>query len=191
MKNIVRNTILILLTSLPLQGCFVAGAAVGAAGIAAVYDHRKIEQIATDTRIASRIEKKIVADIQLNESSHINVTCFNQIVLLTGEANTAELRNRADQLAHSVPDVIKVYNQINIKGPSSALTRTSDTWITTKIKTEMLATQDLKSGSIKVVTENGCVYLMGIVTRDQADTAADIARQVSGVQKVVKMFQYK
>ena len=78
-----------------------------------------------------------------------------------------------------------------IQGPTSSLTRTSDSWITAKVKSQMLANQDLKSGSIKVVTENGDVFLMGIVSRDQADIAVDIARQVSGVQKVVKIFQYK
>ena len=74
---------------------------------------------------------------------------------------------------------------------SSGSDVTSDAWITTKIKSQMLATEDLKSGSIKVVTENGTVYLMGIVKHEQADIAVDIARQVSGVQKVVKIFQYR
>ena len=187
-----RNLFLISCIALMLQGCiFAVGAAAGAAGIAAVYDHRKIEQIALDSRIANRIEKKLRADIELSESSHINVACLNQIVLLTGEALTPALRQQAEDLAHSVPDVVKVYNEITIKGPSSSLTRTSDSWITTKIKTQMLATKDLESGTIKVVTENGSVYLMGSVTHEQANMAVDISRQVSGVQRVMKIFQYK
>jgi osmotically-inducible protein OsmY len=93
-------------------------------------------------------------------------------------------------LAHSVADVKRIYNEITIQGPTSSLTRTSDAWITTKIKSQMLATDDLQSGTIKVLTENGAVYLMGVVTHDQADMSVDIARQVSGVQKVVKIFQY-
>lgn len=187
-----RNLILILFIALSLQGCiFVAGAAAGAAGIALVYDHRKVAQIATDKNIANRLDKKIAADIPLSENSHIDVTCFNQVVLLTGETSSPEFRNKAEELAHSVPDVNRVYNEIAVKGLSSALTRTSDVWITTKIKTQMLAEKGLSSGSIKVVTENGTVYLMGIVSHEQADMAVEIARQVSGVQKVVKMFQYK
>ena len=89
-----------------------------------------------------------------------------------------------------MPDVTKVYNEIAVKGPTSSLSRASDSWITTKIKTQMLATKGLQSGSIKVVTENGAVYLMGMVSREQADTSVNIARQVTGVQKVVKIFQY-
>lgn len=127
----------------------------------------------------------------LRNDSHIEVTVFNHVVLLTGETPEAAWRQEADEIARSVNGVDKVYNQISIQGPTSSLTRTSDTWITTKVKSQMLATPNLKSGSIKVVTENGVVYLMGIVSREQADTAVEIARQVSGVQKVVKIFQYK
>lgn len=122
--------------------------------------------------------------------SHINVTVFNRIVLLTGETPNADWKQRAQDIANSVPQVDRVYNQILVQGPTSSLTRTSDSWITTKIKSQMLATEDLKSSSIKVVTENGIVYLMGIVNRQQADVAVDIARQVTGVQKVIKIFQY-
>lgn len=186
-----RNYLAALLMILSLQGCiFAAGAAAGAAGIAVVYDHRKIEKILLDNGIANQIDKQISASPQF-EGSHINVTCFNQVVLLTGEAMTADQRVFAEDVAKNTKDVTRVYNQITVKGPSSSLSRASDTWITTKIKTQMLATKDLQSGTIKVVTENGSVYLLGIVTRDQADMAVDIARQVSGVQRVVKMFQYK
>lgn len=189
----IKKVLTLIALALSLQGCvFVAGAAAGAAAIAVVYDHRKLEAIVLDQKIATSIDEKIRATPALHtDNIHINVTCFNQVVLLTGEATTPELRQDAENLAHSVPDVTRVYNEINVKGPTSTLTRTSDSWITAKIKSQMLATEDLKSGTIKVVTENGSVYLMGVVTRDQADMAVDIARQVSGVQKVVKIFQYK
>lgn len=185
-----RLTLLIFLT-LGLQGCiFVAGAAAGAAAIAVVYDHRTIKNSLEDTKIANKIADKIKSNPNFGTESHIEVTVFNRVVLLTGETPQPEWRQQAEEIARSVSGVEKVYNQITIEGPTSSLTRTSDSWITTKIKTEMLATDDLKSSSIKVVTENGVVYLMGIVKREQADVAADIARQISGVQKVVKVFQY-
>jgi len=175
-----------------LQSCFfVAGAAAGAAAVAIVYDHRKLEKILEDTQIANKILERIAKVPHLHNDSHIEVTVFNHVVLLTGQTPEAAWRQEADDIAKSVNGVDKVYNQITIQGPTSSLTRTSDTWITTKIKSQMLATSNLKSGSIKVVTENGVVYLMGIVSREQADTAVEIARQVSGVQKVVKIFQYK
>lgn len=177
--------------TMTLQGCFfVAGAAAGAAAIAVVYDHRKIEKIALDQKIANEIADKLRNNMVLAEKAHINVTCFNQVVLLTGEAVAPELKAQAEEIAKSVPDIERVYNQIVIMAPSSQLTRTSDAWITTKIKTQMLATKGLESSTIKVVTENGTVYLMGIVSRDQADIAVEIARQVSGVQKVIRIFKY-
>ncbi|OGT42878.1 MAG: hypothetical protein A3F42_06510 [Gammaproteobacteria bacterium RIFCSPHIGHO2_12_FULL_37_34] len=177
---------------LSLQGCiFVAGAAAGAAAIAIVYDHRTIENTVQDTKIANAIVNRIRTVPALKEDSHIEVTVFNGVVLLTGETPNANWREQAEEIAKSVPDVTRVYNQLSVEGPTSTLTRTSDSWITTKIKSQMLATDDLKSSSIKVLTENGTVYLMGMVSREQAEIAVDIARQVSGVQKVVKIFQYK
>ncbi len=192
-----RNKILfikLLLTmglTLSLPGCiFVAGAAAGAAGVAVVYDHRKLEKIVLDQQITKKISETVSANHALADDNHIEVTTFNQVVLLTGETSTAEQRQQVEGIAHSIPDVTKVYNELTVKGATSSLTRASDSWITAKIKTEMLATEDLQSGTIKVVTENGTVYLMGIVNQDQADMAVDIARKVAGVQKVVKIFKY-
>lgn len=189
-----KKLVTILSLTCLLQGCiFVVGAAAGAAAIAMVYDHRPIEETIQDTKTANKLVDNIRAVPALRNESHIDVTVFNHVVLLTGETPKPEWRQQAEEIAKSTPDVSRVYNQITIQGPTSSLTRTSDSWITTKIKSQMLATEDLKtnSSSIKVVTENGVVYLMGNVTRQQADTAVDIARQVSGVQKVIKIFQYK
>lgn len=193
MKNFIFVTIIVVIMALTLQGCiFVAGAAAGAAGIAAVYDHRKIEQVVDDQNLANRMMREIARDPEIRASNtHIDVTSFNHVILLTGQTVTPGLRDKANAIAQNTPDVKRVYNEIAIKGPTSSLTRTSDAWITTKIKTQMLATKGLASGSIKVITENGSVYLMGIVTHEQADISVDIARSVSGVQKVVKVFQYK
>jgi osmotically-inducible protein OsmY len=182
--------ITIIAIALSLQGCiFVAGAAAGAAGVAVVYDHRKLEKILLDEKVAKNATAKLQMSF-IKENSHIEVTCFNQIVLLTGEAATAQARQEAEDIVRSVPEIKRIYNQITIKRPVSSIIRASDSWITTKVKTEMLATKGLKSGTIKVVTENGTVYLMGTVNREQAETAVDIARQVQGVQRVMKIFQY-
>jgi osmotically-inducible protein OsmY len=187
MKKLI--TIIALMVS--LQGCiFVVGAAAGAAAAAGVYDHRKVQSVVSDEKLNNKVIISINAIPYISDNNHISVTTFNHVVLLTGETTTLEMRQSVEATARSVPDVTQVYNQITVKGPSSALTRASDSWITTKIKTQMLATKDLKSGTIKVITENGSVYLMGIVSRDQADGAVYIARQVAGVQKVVKIFQY-
>ncbi|MBV9576098.1 MAG: BON domain-containing protein [Gammaproteobacteria bacterium] len=191
MKKILKKIFIGTGLALSLQGCvFVAGAAIGAAAIAVVYDHRTIQNVLQDTEIANRVSDKLKMVSGLADESHIEVTVFNRVVLLTGETPSAAWKQQAEELAKSVQDVSRVYNQISTQGPTSTLTRTSDSWITTKIKSQMLATEDLKSSSIKVVTEDGIVYLMGMVTHSQADIAVDIARQVSGVQKVMKIFQY-
>lgn len=174
-----------------LQGCiFVAGAAAGAAAVAVVYDHRKFELVVQDQKINHAVVTKINEIPELSENSHISVSTFNQVVLLTGEAATPELRQQIEATAHAVADVKQIYNEIVVKRPTSSLTRASDSWISAKIKTQMLATKGLQSGTIKVVTEDGTVFLMGLVNRDQADMAVEIARKVSGVQKVVKIFQF-
>lgn len=190
MKILKQLSFLLILAS-SLQSCiFVAGAAAGAAAIAVVYDHRTITKTINDTRIANQVYDKMRLVPGLKKASHIEVTVFNGIVLLTGETPTQGLREKAYELARTTENVTKVYNQLSVDGPTSTLTRTSDSWITTKIKGQMLATEDLKSGSIKVVTENGTVYLMGRVSKYQANLAVNIARQVSGVQRVIKIFQY-
>jgi len=184
--------LLITILTLALQGCFfIAGAAAGAAAIAIVYDHRTVDTIIQDQKIDREVLRKIAADPELHNTTHINVTSFGQVVLLTGETPTAELRQQVEKTTWTVKGIKRIYNAITIQGPTSTLTHASDTWITTKIKTEMLATKGLKSASIKVVTENGTVYLMGTVTHTQEQIVVDIARHTSGVQKVVKIFQYE
>lgn len=188
--NPLKKIILLVFLSIPLQSCFfVAGAAVGAAAIAVVYDHRTIAKTIDDTRIANEIYNQMRVQPGLKNNSHVEVTVFNGVVLLTGETPSQKLKKKAEIIARETENVVKVYNQISVDGPTSTLTRTSDSWITAKIKAEMLATENLKSGSIKVVTENGTVYLMGTVDKTQADIAANLARQVSGVQRVVKIFK--
>lgn len=191
MKHRIKQIVALMTCCLSLQSCFVAGAAAGAAAVAMVYDHRTFENMLKDNKLAYRIKSNLNEVQGLRDNSHIDVSVFNRIVLLTGETPYDYLRQQAVEIAESNPQVKKVYNQITIEGMTSSLTRTSDVWITTKIKTQFLATDDLKSGSIKVVTENGVVFLMGLVTEKQANIAVDIARQVSGVQRVVKIFQYK
>lgn len=191
MKSLSKLVVMLMLP-LALQGCiFVAGAAAGAAAIAVVYDHRRLANSLQDTRIANRIFEKLQNVPGVRQESHVEIAVYNQVVLLTGETPRTAWRHEAGEIAKSVPNVRRVYNQITIQGPTSSLTRTSDAWITTKIKGQMLTAENLKSGNIKVITENGVVYLMGSVTREQGALAANIARQVSGVQKVVKVFQYR
>ncbi|OAI49635.1 hypothetical protein AYO45_06945, partial [Gammaproteobacteria bacterium SCGC AG-212-F23] len=180
-----RKILLIALLALNLQGCiFAAGAAAGAAAIAIVNDKRSVESVLQDKNIANAATDNIKADTTLRDA-HINVTSFNRVVLMTGEVSTADLRQRAETIVQSIPNVGHIYNEIQVRGSASTLSVANDVWITTKIKTMMLANRDLRSSSIKVITESSTVYLMGIVSHEQANIASDIARQVTGVEKVI------
>jgi len=123
-------------------------------------------------------------------NSHINVSTYNKVVLLTGEVATNELRILAGSTARNYKGVRQVYNEIKLQGSSSLLARTNDSWLTTKVKSKLLANKEIASGQIEVVTESGIVYLMGVVSRTTADRATTIASHTGGVVKVVRVFEY-
>lgn len=123
-------------------------------------------------------------------TSHIVTTSYNGVILIAGQTPRTELKDRAGQAARSVPGVRSVHNELQVMEPTSLLVRSNDTLITSKIKTLMLADASVPSGRIKVITENGVVFLMGIVTRQEAANATTVVAGASGVQKVVKLFEY-
>lgn len=184
--------IVLLALTFTLQACVPAAFVVGAtAGGAVVYDNRGMKTIMQDNKTALTAQDKINADPQLNnKQTHISVTTFNGILLLVGQAPTPEQRQRAYEIAMSMKNVKRVYNQITIAQPIPMSTRSHDTWITTKVKTMMLAEPGLRSTQIKVLTEDGVVYLMGVVSHTQGNLAAKVASKASGVKKVVKLFEY-
>lgn len=180
----------LILLSILLSGCFGVFMAGAATSGAVVYDTRSLQTLHDDHTITHQANLKLAVDEQLRSSSRIVVAAFNRIVLLVGQAPTEALRQQATALVKKLPKVKRIYNEITLSGPISPLVQSNDAWITTKIKTKMLADAGLKTTQIKVVTENSTVYLMGIVDHQQADTAVSIARKISGVQKVVKLFEY-
>lgn len=123
-------------------------------------------------------------------SSHVNITSFNGIVLISGQVATEASRREAEQIVSQVRKIRRIHNELTITSPTSTLTRASDTWITAKIKANMIGDKDVDASQIKVVTENGVVYLMGLVTRSQADKAVQVVKSVNGIQKIVKIFEY-
>ncbi len=173
-----------------LQGCIAVAAGGAAAGASAAVDRRTTGTLVEDEAIELKTVRAIMADKDLNTQAHLNVTSYNTIVLLTGEAPSEELRKRAEQIANDVEKSTTVHNEIIVAAPSSLMTRSSDTVITSKVKTKLLADENIEGVNIKVVTENGVVYLMGLVARAEAERATEVARQTGGVQKVVKVFQY-
>ena len=123
-------------------------------------------------------------------TSHIVVTAYNGVILLAGQTPRANLKEKAAQVANGVQGVKKLHNELQVLQPTSALARSNDALITSKIKTLMLADSKVPSAKVKVVTENGIVYLMGLVTRAEGAAATNVASGASGVQKIVTLYQY-
>ncbi len=186
-KSSLTTLVLILVL---LQGCAAVVVGGAATGAKVAHDRRTTGTFIEDEAIELKSLKAIFDDKELNKQTHINVTSFNTIVLLSGEAPTEELRQRVVDIVTNVDKVSHVHNEIAIAGPSSLMSRSGDTLITTKVKTKLIAEKNLDGTHVKVVTENGVVYLMGLVTREDGEKATEIARQTGGVQKVVKLFQY-
>ncbi|MEH6585356.1 MAG: BON domain-containing protein [Halioglobus sp.] len=139
------------------------------------------------------IETKAMVNIRAAndafDNAHLVIVSYNGYVLIAGQVASQELKDQATRVAKEVRGVRRIYNELEIAAPSSGMTRTSDTWITSKVKSFMLANGDIQGNRVKIVTENGVVYLMGLATRDEAERIAAEAADTSGVQRVVKLFE--
>lgn len=124
------------------------------------------------------------------QRANLSVISFNGVVLLIGQVPDETSRKQAEAEVDRLQNVRRIYNELEIAGPTSMLTRSGDAWVTSKIKTQLLTDEDVRGRHIKVVTENGVSYLLGLVTRDEAQRATDIARSTSGVRQVVRLFEY-
>jgi len=189
--DLMKKILLITTLSTCLTACiptaFVAGAAIGSA---IIYDQRNVKVMMDDRDIAYRAQAKLDQDPELKNIARLSVAVFNHTVLLVGQAPSSTLKNRAEELVRSIPKVSRVYNEIAVEKPSSMVASTNDTWLTAKVKSVLLAEKGLNSAQIKIVTENGTVYMMGLVTRSQGDLATNATQKVAGVQKIVKLFEY-
>ncbi|MEX1033501.1 MAG: BON domain-containing protein [Cellvibrionaceae bacterium] len=124
------------------------------------------------------------------KSAPITITSYNRVVLLTGQVRNAEQRELAARTVAKLSKVRQVYNELQVQAPTSFLANTNDAWLTTKVKTKLMTSDKVRANRVKVLTENGVVYLMGMIPRREAETAADIASATAGVQKVVLAVEY-
>ncbi len=187
MKLIAAVRLLAMLCCLQaLAGC----APLTATGAAVSGDRRTTGTVIDDEQIEGKAAKFFSADAELAQACHINVTSYNQQVLLTGECPTTELRAKAADYASRVAKVRHIFNEIAIDAPSPLSSRTNDGLITTKARAKLLTIKDLPESNIKVVTENGVVYLMGLVDTESGNVATEAVRTIGGVAKVVKLFEH-
>ena len=181
-----------LVTVFLFQGCApvaITGATTAVSTVAA--DRRTAGAMVEDQAIEVKSRLALADRKELNDRVHINFTSFNTTVLVSGEAPTEEDRQAVIDLVKNVEKVTKVHDEISIAAPSSLLSRSADTVISAKIKAKLIAEKDLSTLHIKVVTENGVSYLMGLVSEEEGDIATEVARRTGGVQKVVKLFEYR
>ncbi|NIY47638.1 division/outer membrane stress-associated lipid-binding lipoprotein [Cedecea colo] len=179
----------VLITALALQGC-VAAAVVGTAAVATktATDPRTVGTQVDDGTLELRVNSALGKDEQLKKDARINVTAYQGKVLLTGQTLNTELASRAKQIALGVDGATEVYNEIRNKAPVGLGTASTDTWITTKVRSQLLASDQVKSSNVKVTTEDGEVFLLGLVTDREGKAAADTASRVSGVKHVTTAF---
>ena len=171
-----------------LQGCVplvIGGAAMGAA---ATMDRRTLGAQTEDKSITVKAE--VLVPKLVGEAGHVNIASYNRKVLLTGEVRDEAMKANIEREVRGIENVVAVINELVVAGPSSYTSRSSDAIITGNVKGSLVEMKTISATSFKVVTERGTVYLMGRVTQREGDLAANIAKSVSGVQKVVKIFEY-
>ncbi|ANS44938.1 division/outer membrane stress-associated lipid-binding lipoprotein [Serratia inhibens] len=186
-----KATFAVLSSALLLQGC-IAGVVVGSAAVAtkSATDPRSVGTQVDDGTLEARVENALSKDQQLKKDARVVATAYQGKVLLTGQSPSTDLAARAKQIAMGVEGTAEVYNEIRQGTPVSLSTASSDTWITTKVRSQLLTSDTVKSSNVKVTTENGEVFLLGLVTQQEAQSAAQIASQVSGVKHVTTAFTF-
>ena len=187
-----KSGLLVRLVAVPAFVCSLYGcvaAVVGGAGTAVLVgeDRRTVGTVTEDQGIevkaANRINDKF-------KDAHINVTSYSRMVLVTGEAPDAAAKSDIEKIVRAVENVRGVYNEMTVGSPTALSARANDSYITSKVKARFVDGRKFNAVHVKAVTEAGVVYLLGMVKRKEADDAVEITRTTSGVQRVVKLFEY-
>ncbi len=182
------STLACILICTQLSGCFTAVVGGAAAGGLMITDRRTSGIYIEDQNIELKVGKRMYD--YMEKAAHVNTTSFNRVVLLTGEVPSESQRQQAETLTREISNVREIHNALTV-GPASSLSdRGQDAFVTSKVKTRFISEGKFSSNAFKVVTEAGTVYLMGIVTEQEATEAVEIARTTEGVAKVVKVFEY-
>ncbi len=182
------SLLLLVLVSGALQGCFPVAAVGVGAGVMMAQDRRTsgayVEDEAIENKAAGIIDK------QYKNTVHVNVTSFNRNVLISGEVPSETVKTEIGKFVSGIENVRNVSNELVVSSPSSLTSRSSDSLITSDVKLRFMNDKRFNVNHVKVVTENGTVFLIGIVKRAEADAATEVASTTGGVQRVVKLFEY-
>lgn len=179
--------LLISASTLFLQGCFtLAASGIGAAALM-VDDRRSTGVYVEDENVEWKARGRILDRFK---DAHVNVTSYNLIVLVTGEVPNEQMKQEIGDAIRGIPSVKSVVNELVVGGNTALTARASDTFTTTNVKTRFINNGKFSINHVKVVTEAGTAFLMGIVTREEGDAATELARTTGGVSRVVKVFEY-
>jgi osmotically-inducible protein OsmY len=187
-KKAVLTTALLGSLLVSLQGCVAVVAGGMVAGAVSATDRRTLGAQTEDKAIAVKAETHLPQIV--GDAGHVNINSYNRKVLLTGEVRDDAMKRAVESDVRGITNVDNVINELIVAGPSSYTSRSSDTLITSKVKISLADKKTVSANSFKVVTERGNVYLMGLVTQREGNIAADVAKGVSGVMGVTKMFEY-
>ncbi|MCX7165417.1 MAG: BON domain-containing protein [Rhodocyclales bacterium] len=170
-----------------LAGCFGAAAVGVGTGAMMLTDRRNPETFISDEGMEIRAANRITE--KYGDKVHVNVTSYNRMILLTGEVPSDAIKADVEKIAAGVPNAKAISNELAIAGPSSFGGRSNDAYITSKVKARFVDANKFSPNHVKVVTEAGVAFLIGLVTQAEADASVEIARTTGGVQKVVRVFE--
>lgn len=181
---------LVLTSVLLLQGCDAAIVAGGLSAASTAHDRRSLGVQVDDNTVEMRASRSLSSLDTKDAPTHIGVDVFNSVALLTGQVSTRQQQQQAEQQISELKGISKVHNQLRVMPPTEASTRTYDIWLASKVRANLLTDNALDGLHISVIVEDSEVFLMGIVSRKEAGIAVEIARNIDGVARVVKAFEY-
>lgn len=173
-----------------LQGCAAVAVVAVTTGASMATDRRSIGNQIDDQSIEVEAYNEITKNKSLNENTNLHIISVNGSVLIIGQAPNTYLRDQAIKIINDIDGIVRIHNQIRIGNLTSITTQTNDVWLTSKVKSALLSSDKVNGRAIKVITENAEVFLMGLVTKKEADAAINITRNISGVNRVFKAFEY-
>ncbi|MFA6061598.1 MAG: BON domain-containing protein [Gallionella sp.] len=183
-----HNLLFILLISASLQGCFPVIAAGAGAGALMAQDRRTSGAYIEDEAIEDKAVNRITT--QYKNTVHVNVTSYNRNVLLSGEVPDQATKAQVERIVANIQNVGKIYNELTVGISSSLASRSNDSLVTSNVKMRFLNDKRFSATNVKVITENGIVYLLGIVNRREAEAASEVASASKGVSRVIQLFEY-
>lgn len=187
-KSVKLGAVLLIISV--LQGCAAVAVVAVTTGASMATDRRSIGNQIDDQSIEVEAYNEITKNNSLNKKTNLHIISVNGSVLIIGQAPTTFLRDQAIKIINNINGVVRIHNQIRIGNLTSITTKTNDVWLTSKVKSALFSSDEVNGNAIKVITENAEVFLMGLVTKKEADTAINITRNISGVSRVFKAFEY-